>query len=455
MTLLSRLSIRWRITLGSLLIAAVFFGGAGAVFRLQVDSILHRTASTLLANDAEQFENSLLKNGGAAVDEPGRGQLVAVVSPTGVVEVDTLPRMLAVRLDSLLNFDTTVHTIEGKDDSYLVRNAAVKTKVGTWHVVTARNQEAFTILLDQLSIALLVAAGLLLVGFGVASWLLTAAALRPVTRMRRQAEVLSARGSTEPLATGPARDELSALATTLNEFILQLRLAAERERQMVSDASHELRTPIAILKTQLELAHLAAGDAVALEAEISAAEHSVERLARLANGLLELSQVQAGSPDVASPFETLAAELASSVDRARLLAASTNITVDFEITGDVEPLDYPLATENFGRLVRNLTANAITALGELGSVRVGLSQSGTALVLTVSDDGPGMPPDFIPAAFDRFSRPDEARNAEAGGGLGLAIVHSIVTAAGGTVVLENQAAGGLRVTVTVPAVTPQ
>jgi len=233
-----------------------------------------------------------------------------------------------------------------------------------------------------------------------------------------------------------------------------LRLSAERERQMVSDASHELRTPIAVLKTQLELAHLAHGDATALEEEITAAEHSVDRLARLANGLLELSQVQAAGTDAVSSFATLAAELANSVDRARLLAASAEITVDFEISEVVEPLDYPIAAENFGRVVSNLTTNAITALSGTGTgtVRVGLGQAQGDLTLTVSDDGPGIPPDFIPVAFDRFSRPDESRSTRAGGGgLGLAIVSAIVTSSRGTVTLENRASGGVRATVTVPA----
>jgi signal transduction histidine kinase len=452
MTALSRLSIRWRITLGSLLIAALFFGAAGVVFRFQVDSILHRTASTLLSNDAEQFENSLVSSSGTRVDQPGRGQLVGVVDPSGKLKVNTLPHLLSDRLNTLVKTDSTVRTVNTKDDSYLVRNEAVKTTAGTWHVVTARNQETFTILLDQLTIALLVAAALLLVGFGGASWLLTRAALRPVTRMRKQAEVLSSHGSTEPLQVGPARDELAALATTLNEFILQLRLSAERERQMVSDASHELRTPIAILKTQLELAHLAQGDAAALEAEITAAERSVERLASLANGLLELSQVQSASPDAVSSFAMLAAELANSVDRARLLAASAEITVDFEISDVAESLDYSIAAENFGRLVSNLTTNAINALAGEGTVRIGLGQARGALTLTVSDNGPGIPPDFIPVAFDRFSRPDESRSTRAGGGgLGLAIVSAIVASAHGTVTLENRASGGVRVSVILPA----
>lgn len=469
MRFLERLSIRWRITLGSLLIAALFFGGAGIVFRYQVDSILHRTASTLLANDAEQFESSLVTSKGVSVDQPGRGQLVAVINPSGNTEVDTLPHLLFDRLDSLLKLEPdTVHTITTTDDSYLVRTETVKTAAGGWQVVTARNQETFTILLDQLTIALLVAVGLLLVGFGGASWLLTSAALRPVTRMRKQAELLgalglnapglNARGSTDPLAVGVARDELAALATTLNEFILQLRLSADRERQMVSDASHELRTPIAVLKTQLELAHLAHGDAAALESEITAAERSVDRLAGLANGLLELSQAQSAGAESVSGFGALAAELANSVDRARLLAASTGITVDFEIDDGAAQCDYAITAENFGRVVSNLTGNAIAAHRGVegrrdGTVLVDLRQRGSTLVLAVSDDGPGIPEDFIPIAFDRFSRPDESRAGSGGGsGLGLAIVHAIVTAAHGTVALENAASGGVRVTVTLPAV---
>jgi len=459
---LSRLSIRWRITLGSLLIAALFFGAAGVVLRFQVDSILHRTASTLLSNDAEQFETSLVSSKGVSVDQPGRGQLVAVIDPSGNAEVNTLPRLLSDRLDALLKFEpTSVHTIDARDDSYLVRTETVVTAAGDWQVVTARSQETFAILLDQLTIALLMAVGLLLVGFGGASWLLTSAALRPVTRMRKQAELLSARGSSahgsaEPLAVGPVRDELAALATTLNEFILQLRLSADRERQMVSDASHELRTPIAVIKTQLELAHLAHGDAAALEAEITAAERSVDRLAGLANGLLELSQVQSAGAESASGFGVLAAELANSVDRARLLAASTGITVDFEIDDGAAQHDYAITAENFGRLLSNLTGNAIAAhRGEgqnTGMVLIDLRQRGSTLVLTVSDDGPGIPEDFIPIAFDRFSRPDESRAGNGGGsGLGLAIVHAIVTAAHGTVALENAATGGVRVTVTLPA----
>jgi two-component system OmpR family sensor kinase len=447
----SRLSIRWRITLGSFLLAAVFFGAGVIAFRFQVQSILHTTASSLLASDARQFEMSLTQTAGATVDRPVKGQLVAVLDPQGIVRVNTLPASLTKRLSSLVKYDQTTHTLDIGDDTYVIRNETVTTDAGNWHVVTARNQEASALLLDDLTVALLVAASVLVVGFGAASWILTGAALRPVTRMRKRAEELGAQSSTQPLPVGSANDEISALATTLNEFIAQLRQAAERERQMVSDASHELRTPIAVLKTQLELAHLNRGDAAALEEEISAAERSVERLAALATSLLQLSQVESAHDDASSTPAELAEELASAVDRARVLAVAKSITVDFDSFGAEGSHGYAVSAANFGRLIDNLTSNAITALPDDGFLRLDLRTSGAALTLTVSDSGPGIPDDFIPIAFDRFSRPDESRAGASGGsGLGLAIVHAIVTAAHGTITLENRSSGGLRVTVAFP-----
>jgi two-component system OmpR family sensor kinase len=447
----SRLSIRWRITLGSFLLAAVFFGVGVVAFRFQVQSILHTTAASLLAGDARQFEMSLAQASGPTVDTPVRGQLVAVLDDRGRVRVDTLPRELSRRLDTLRTFDESSRTLAIGDDTYVIRNKVVATSSGDWNVVTARNEEASALLLDNLTVALLVAAGILVVGFGVASWLLTGAALRPVTRMRKRAEQLGAIGSVEPLPVGPANDEISALATTLNEFVAQLRQAAERERQMVSDASHELRTPIAVLKTQLELAHLSRGDADALEAEITAAEASVERLAGLATGLLALSQVEARSDEQTSTSRELGVELVAGVDRARMLAAADRIAVDYELLGLDAPGRYAISTTNFGRLVDNLTTNAVNALADAGTIRLDLRASAGSLTLTVTDSGAGMAPEFIPIAFDRFSRPDESRSG-GGSGLGLAIVHAIVTAAHGTVTLENRGGAGFSVTVTLPSI---
>jgi two-component system OmpR family sensor kinase len=451
MRALRRLTVKWRITIGTLVIALVLSAVAVVAFRAQIEHILSTTTTTLLRYDAEPYVTELTSNPTATIDKPGRGQLVAVIDPTGKIVVSSLPRSLEGQLTDLANLTGDTNTVVADDDEYRVYHATVATDSGSWKIVTARNQDSAVLSLDRITQALVVSAIVLVLGFGVASWILTSAALRPVTRMRKQAEAIVAEGSTEPLPLGYATDELSALATTLNLFISDVRQSVDRERQLVSDASHELRTPLAILMAQLELAHLARGDADALEAEITTAQKSVERLSGLATGLLELSQLESGAPDVESSWSELGSEVAASVDRARMLAVAKQVTIDFDVSGEPTSSTYRIAAENFGRLVNNLTSNAINAMPDGGSVRIALRHSQSELLLTVVDSGPGMPEDFLPVAFDRFSRPDEARASQNGGsGLGLAIVHAIVHAAHGSVTLTN--ADGVTVTVALPAV---
>ncbi|MES2171125.1 MAG: HAMP domain-containing sensor histidine kinase [Actinomycetota bacterium] len=446
--MLRRLSIRWRITIGTLAIAAVLAVAAVIGFRAQVEQILSTTTTTVLQHDAAPFVVEVASNP-TTVDRPGRGQLVLVINPEGHTVESSMPAALVAKLPALLELGGA-HDVMGGDDLYRVYNQSISSPGGTWSIVTARNLDSTGLSLGRITQALIVSAVVIVLGFGIASYLLTVLALRPVTLMRRQAEALVAQGSTEPLPVGPAMDELDGLASTLNEFIVEVRHSVDRERQLVSDASHELRTPLAILMTQLELAHLNSGDAEALEAEITVAQRSVARLSGLATGLLELSQLEQPIAEAqSSSWDELAAELAASVDRSRLLAVSGGVTIDFDV--DDSPTDdrYPIAVGNFGRLLNNLTSNAIAAVPEGGWVRLALRHSPVGLVLSVVDSGPGMPEDFIHVAFDRFSRPDESRAKNSGGsGLGLAIVHAIVTSAGGTVSLAN--ANGLSVTVTLP-----
>lgn len=450
MNFFGRISIRWRITIGSVLVSIVFLTGALLVFRAQVEAILASTTNTVLAHDAAPFVAGILGENGSTIQTPGRGQFVAVIDPQDRVMQTTLPKDLRHELTSVERMPAGGHTISVGDDEYRVLVQSVATNGGSWTVITARNQDSAVLSLGRITLALIFGAGVLVVGFGIASWLVTNAALRPVTRMRRQAEALAAQRSTEPLPLGRAHDEIHALATTLNEFISEVRQSVDRERQLVSDASHELRTPLAILMAQLELAHLSSGDAVALEKEIDAAQRSVGRLSGLATGLLELSQLESRAPQTVSSWDELANELVSSVDRARMLAVSRDVTIDYDVSGEQTGATYLITTGNFGRLIANLTSNAITAVDQGGTVRLALRHSAVELLLTVVDSGPGMPEDFLPVAFDRFTRPDVARTKHNGGsGLGLAIVHAIVAAANGEVTLSN--AAGFTVTVALPA----
>ncbi|MBB5631973.1 signal transduction histidine kinase [Cryobacterium mesophilum] len=449
--LLSRLSIRWRITIGSLVIAVLFFGAGAIVAKNQIASVLSSTAETLLEHDAAPYVIEI-RNGAHEVDQPGHAQLVAIIDPAGVLQRTTLPPELAPRLSELERFVGEPREVAAGDGNYLALSTPVATTKGEWTVVTARNLEASALLLDRITGTLVIGALILVIGFGIASWLLTGAALRPVARMRREASELSRSGSLAELPVGPARDELSALATTLNEFIRVQRATAERERQLVSDASHELRSPLAVLMAQLELAHLSSGDAAALEEQLTAAEKSAHRVSELATRLLELSEAEAHVGNETSSWEELVAEVGDAADSARLAGLRSGVTVEFQTTSDGREVRYALDRWGFRRVIDNLTGNATTAMPEGGELTLSLNQRANDVELVIEDDGPGIPAEFLPRVFDRFTRPDESRTASTGGsGLGLAIVHALVASAGGEVSLVNRMPHGVRAAVVIPA----
>jgi len=304
--------------------------------------------------------------------------------------------------------------------------------------------------MQSLDIAFVIGGIVLLGAFGLASWLLAAAALGPVRRMRQRAESLGM-DSTAMLPVGRAKDELSELATTLNAFLGGVRASSAREKQVVSDAAHELRTPLSALKTQLELAHDDFDDAAALAAQIIAAEKSVARLSSLATNLLDLSRLD-GQPVPSRPSsaEELVTELMGSIDRARMIGLVTDAEVGFTVAPFDIAARFAISAENFARLADNLLANSVAVIPPGGSVEAEIGEDRDRLVLRITDTGPGMDEAFLPHAFDRFSRPDDSRTASTGGsGLGLALVRAIAVAANGTVDLRNTGTG-LEVTVSIP-----
>ncbi len=447
MRVLNRLSIRARITIGTLLLAAVFFAGVAVVVRHQVENILQDASFEVLKSDASPFETAIQQEPNDSVDHPGEGQLVAVIDPAGVTRTSTLPVGLASKL-SLVDLDASVpQEIATGKVTYLVAVDTVESSTGDWTIVTARNQDASELVLADLTTGLVVGLGVLTLLFGVVSWLLTGAALRPVTHLRRSADAIVASGSAELLPVGTATDEITDLATTLNRLIDDLRSSAARERQMVSDASHELRTPLAVLQTQLEL--LRTGDRGTLDADILAAERATARLARLVGSLLELSRLDAGQQSSVGDLDALVDEAGEAIDRARLSAMSDQVEIELTVPGTADGT-VAMPELLYGRVLDNLLSNSLRAVHGVGRVSVTLTRTSSSLVTVVSDDGPGMSPEFLPHAFDRFSQEDDSRGSTHGSGLGLAIVAAAAYAAGGTVTLENAHPAGLTVTITLP-----
>ncbi|WP_420370323.1 sensor histidine kinase [Curtobacterium sp. L1-20] len=474
------LSLRSRITIGSTAIAAVVIVLLVLVMRFQVVSVVASATRTLLDADADPYVATLEVDSDPKLSAPGNAQLVAVVSPSGDIALSTMPPKVERALGSLMTTKAGTSVIRVSGSEYRVVVEHPVNHAGRWTVVAARNSQAEAIVVDDLTSTLSLTGLAILIAFGVASWVLATAALRPVNRMRREAERLSVAPERAELPVGPAQDELASLATTLNAFLARTRQATERERQMVSDASHELRTPLAILTTQLDLASLDGDDAAALAGHIERAKGNVARLSRLANDLLALSRIeeseqrdQDGQEQTLTSWSDLGDEVMTAVDRVRLIASAKDVTVDFDLeppTGldgsgasdDSEPR-YRLDTGGMAQLVTNIAGNAVSALPRGGGVFVSWRSAAGEGVLQITDDGPGVPESFIPVAFDRFTRPDEARKSRpnpdpatgaiplpGGSGLGLAIVRAVAERAGGTASLRNVRSGGLEVTVRVP-----
>ena len=284
-------------------------------------------------------------------------------------------------------------------------------------------------------LALLVAS---LAGYAVA-----AAALRPVERMRRRAAELTGEAEGR-LPVPPSRDEISRLGNTLNAMLGRLQAVLARERSFVADASHELRTPLAILRTELELALRGRSTKAELEDAVRSAAEETERLNQLADDLLVIARSDQGRLPV-RPADLDARELLDGVvhrfaararaEERRLCAeASGGLT----LTADPARLEQALA---------NMVDNALRHGS--GDVVLSAGREDGFTRLHVRDDGPGFPADFLPAAFERFSRADEARS-RGGTGLGLAITAAVARAHGGEAHAANRDGGGADVWLELP-----
>lgn len=441
--MLARLSIRARITLGSVLAAAVILGLALLGVRAQVGAILTEADASLARSDLLAFTADIAANPGEPVDSPGTGILVYVRSPDGQVPVDTLPHEVHEFVEHRAGATEELEVHEDGAEFILV-GRTIDTTDGTWSLWAARSTESSALAMRSLDLLLIVGGLVLLGGFAIASWFLASAALRPVERLRRSAELLATTSERSSLPVGPAQDEIAQLATTLNAFLDDVRESADREKRMVSDAAHELRTPLAALKTQLELTREGSPSA-AFSDQLTNAEASVDRLTALATNLLELARLEQDSPaeELLAPGDA-EREFLAAVDRARLFALPASIEVGY----DLGTLTRSIRTSamSFSRLCDNLLSNAVAAAH--GTVSARLHDDGDVSVLLVADDGDGMPADFIATAFDRFSRLDQARSS-GGSGLGLSLVKAIVDAAHGTVSLAN-VEHGFEVTVRLP-----
>ena len=285
------------------------------------------------------------------------------------------------------------------------------------------------------------AALLIAIGLGVGVWLSVRSALKPVERLADEADHAATGRMTERWALGtPATTaEIDRLIEHLNSLLSSVQESQAHERAFLEDASHDLRTPIAVARAELDLAMSTTREEETREALGSAIEE-LDRLDRLAADLLILARMRVAPahPPQQVRLGTLVRKAA-----ARLMRGRYGPQVKVTVEGDADALGDPATLE---RAIENILSNAIRHTSS--SVQVVLDGPQASARIRFSDDGPGFPAALLESATFRFSR---GSGHGEGAGLGLAIASAIAEANGGSLTLSNRKEGGALVTMSLPA----
>jgi heavy metal sensor kinase len=283
---------------------------------------------------------------------------------------------------------------------------------------------------------------------GGGGWFLAHRALRPVDRMTQAARQIGASQLHARIELTGANDELDRLAETLNEMLTRLEAAFTEMRQFTADASHELQTPLTILRGEVEIALRAERSPEEYVRVMKSALEEIERISLLVEGLLLLARSDAGVLKMdLKPLDPMAL-VEDVLGRLGPLARARSVALSL---GSMEPMEMRGDLVHLRRLLFNLVDNAIKYTPEGGTVRVSVERRGEWAMLAVEDTGIGVAHEEQHKVFQRFYRSAEARSgAEGGSGLGLAIVKSIAEAHGGRAEVESAPGRGSTFKVYLP-----
>jgi heavy metal sensor kinase len=341
----------------------------------------------------------------------------------------------------------------GATDGGDVRVVAFPYRLGRRDVVigAARSLESQERTLREARYALGIGIPLMLLVATVGGSLLARKSLEPVAAIAEQAARISATSLHERVAVPNPRDELGRLAGVLNDLLERLDRSFEEQRRLMADASHELRTPVAIISGEAELALSRDGRSpTELRQALERVGAESARLKDIVDDLFLLARAEAGDP-IMVPREVYLGEVAAdSVRAVRSLAEQKRVALSF--TGS-EDLPFQGDEALLRRLFVNLLDNAIKYTPSGGDVTLSAERRNGDYLVTVADTGPGIPAEAQPHIFDRFYRSDRDRRASAtsGAGLGLAIASWVAQTHGGTVSLESSTSAGSRFAVRFPA----
>jgi len=441
-------------------LVAVMLGGW--VFVHQLRDGLHSSVDSSLRTRADALVQTVRDaEGGIDFEDRGSTRLLdakeaiaQILGPGGnVVEAsDDAGSKVLVSGDVLRAARSNTVYTEGKlpRDSHAARLLAtpVARNDGRWIVIVGSSLEAADDAVGRVQTGLVFGGIITVVLAAGGAWLLGTLALRPVERMRKQAAMISERDAESRLPIPGTRDEIAELGETMNALLERLQRALAQQRAFVADAGHELRTPLAILRTELELAGLPGRDAADLRRSIAEAAEETDRLSQLADELLFLAQHDEPGAARAGELQPLRPLLERATAAAGIQAAPKHVTIHLDAGHE---LAAAVIGDDLRRAIDNLLANAVRYAPPGSTIELSAVADAHDLTVTVGDRGPGFPPEFLPHAFERFRRADTARTRNDGGiGLGLAIVRAVARDHGGDAQASNRSEGGAQVQIRLP-----
>jgi signal transduction histidine kinase len=447
-------TVRFRITAVAALAVAVVLAGTGVALVVTQRRVLTENLDETLGSRADAIAAEL-----AAGGRPDRAPLADVADDDGIAQVvgpggEVVAASRAAAGDRPVAEaparDRAVRTVarvtSDADGPYRVVSVRVTAPGGPFvvHVAAPTDdiRDSTALLTRSLAVAL-PAATLLL---AVVVWWLVGRTLRPVEAIRREVAAIGATGLDRRVPVPAGDDEVARLARTMNAMLDRIEDGAARQQRFVADASHELRSPLARIRSEIEvdLAHPATADPAATGRSVL---DETVGMQRLVDDLLVLARADAGAGPGAPGRAAVPVDLDDVVSRhVRRVRADGRVAVDgrgvgaAQVVGDREAL---------GRAVGNLLDNAVRHAASTVTVTVG--EEGDEAVVAVADDGPGIAPERREEVFERFTRLDGARAAGGGAGLGLAIAREIVAGHGGTLVVDPDHHPGARLVIRLPA----
>ncbi|HKX43261.1 MAG TPA: HAMP domain-containing sensor histidine kinase [Burkholderiaceae bacterium] len=375
----------------------------------------------------------------------GDGHVLARSSNLGEAALPVSPALLARLAHGEVVFETLAKF--GSEPTRMV-SVPVTTPGAARAIQVAGSLDDVNHVVESAGIVFVVMGAALLLAVGAAGALLTRRVFRAIDDVVQQAHRIGEADLGRRLPHPGTADEVGRLVETLNEMLGRLERSFEAQRRFTADASHELRSPLSRLRTELELALRRPRDAADYVETLRSCMEEVERLTLLVEELLVLARIDAGQergPVEAVSLNVLAEE---AIQRVRPMARDHDVRVALD---PAPPVAARVARGPASLVLANLLSNAVKFSGQGGQVSVGLHVEESAAVIRVADSGPGLGVMELPYLFDRFYRGSAARAGGVPGvGLGLALSQAIVQAHGGSIEASNREPRGALFTVRLP-----